>query len=167
LAKEQKEMKIDNRKHINKIWLTKAFITLLFTLSIVAILIFKVFDRPGVVINKYYLIIIVSVLFILVNVISWWRNPYYFFFSDEEDMLIFRFYPLGIFFSKKNSVQIPKAKFIGFELKRYFMGREEKIILIQNYRNRIAKYPPINLSAVKKEDREKLKIILSAYSRKN
>jgi hypothetical protein len=63
-------------------------------------------------------------------------------------------------------VQIPKQHFVKFEIVKYFFGFEEKLILYQNYRNKVAKYPPISLSAVDKADKEKLKNTLQRYSGK-
>lgn len=159
-------MKIDNQKNIYRIWLRKMAFTIIFTASIITVMFLKAFDHPESPITKYHVIIAISVVFIIISTIGVFRNPYYFYFDDSKDVLVFRYYPVGIFNSKKNSVQIPKQQFVKFEIVKYFFGMEEKLILYQNYRNKVAKYPPITLSAVDKADKEKLKNILQRYSEK-
>ncbi|MEX0987927.1 MAG: hypothetical protein WD052_10655 [Bacteroidales bacterium] len=159
-------MKIDNQRNIYRIWLRKLVFTIIFTASIVAVIFLNIFEQPDSPITKYHLIIAISAVFIVMSIIGVLRNPYYFYFDDTNDVLIFRYYPAGIFNSRKNSVQIPKEHFVRFEITKYFLRTEEKLILYQHYRNKIAKYPPICLSAVDKTDREKLKNTLQRYSRK-
>jgi len=160
-------MKIDNQKSIYRIWLRKMVFTIVFTASIVIVMFLKIFDKPDSPITKYHLIIAISAVFIIISIINMLRNPYYFYFDDTNDVLVFKYYPVGLFNSRKNSVEIPKQHFVKFETSKFFLGTEEKLVLYQHYRNKIAKYPPISLSALSKAEREKLKMALTAYSRKN
>lgn len=159
-------MKIDNQKNIYRIWLRKMAFTIVFTASIIGVMFLKVFDHPESPVTKYHVIIAISAVFIIISAIGVLRNPYYFYFDDSKDVLVFRYYPVGIFNSRKNSVQIPKQQFVKFEIEKYFFGMEEKLILYQNYRNKVAKYRPITLAAVDKADREKLKNTLQRHSGK-
>ncbi len=159
-------MKIDNQKNIYRIWLRKMAFTIVFTASIITVMFLKVFDHPESPITKYHVIIAISAVFMIISAIGILRNPYYFYFDDSKDVLVFRYYPVGIFNSRKNSVQIPKQQFVKFEIEKYFFGLEEKLILYQNYRNKVAKYPPITLAALDKADCEKLKNMLQRYSGK-
>jgi hypothetical protein len=159
-------MKIDNQKNIYRIWLRKMVYTIVFTGSILGVLFLNIFDGADAAFTKYHVIILIAAIFIVISVIGVMRNPYYFYFSDSKDVLEFRYYPVGIFNSKKNSAQIPKQHFIKFETEKFFFGLEEKLILYQSYRNKVAKYPPISLSAVDATDRENLKKALQNYSRK-
>lgn len=157
-------MKIDNQKNIYRIWIRKLAFTVIFTASIIAIMFIKAFDQPEVAITRYHLIIAISAVFIVISVIGLLQNPYYFYFDDTKDVLMFRYYPVGFFNSRKNSVQIPKNQLVRFETTKFLLGMEEKLVLYQLYRKKVAKYPPISLSAVDKEDRIKLKKALEKYS---
>ena len=137
-------MKIDNQKSIYRIWLRKMVFTIVFTASIVIVMFLKIFDKPESPITKYHLIIAISAVFIVISIINMLRNPYYFYFDDRNDVLVFRYYPVGLFNSRKNSVEIPKQHFVKFETSKFFLGMEEKLVLYQNYRNKVAKYPPIS-----------------------
>ncbi len=160
-------MKIDNQRAIYRIWLRKMVFTIFFTSTIIIILFLNIFDKVDSPITKYHLIIAISAVFIVISIINAMKNPYYFYFNDVEDLLVFRYYPVGLFNSRKNSVQIPKKHFVKFEISKFFFGMEEKLVLHQFYRNKIAKYPPISLSALSKKEKEKLKMALTAYSRQN
>jgi hypothetical protein len=157
-------MKIDNQRNIYRIWLRKLVFTIVFTAAIVAILFLKIFDQSEGPITKYHLIIAISLVFVVMSIIGYLRNPYYFYFDDINDVLVFRYYPAGLLNSRKNSIQIPKKDFVKFEIQKFFLGMEEKVILHQLYRKKVAKYKPISLSAVDKADREKLKAVLTRYS---
>lgn len=123
----------------------------------------KWFDNPEGDLNKYHLIIALSAVYIIISLINYFRLPYFVHFSDVNEMIILRYYPLSIFNSRKNSIEIPKKQFVRFETKKFFLGMEEKLIIYQNFRNKIAKYPPISLSAVDKKDRERIKNALRKY----
>jgi hypothetical protein len=159
-----KVMKIDNQRNIYRIWIRKLVFTIVFTIAILAIVFLNIFDQPDAPITKYHLVIAISVVFIIFSIIGYMRNPYYFYFDDTNDVLVFRYYPVGLFNSRKNTIQIPKQHFVKFETKKFFLGTEEQIILHQLYRKKVAKYKPISLSAVDKADREKLKNVLARYA---
>jgi len=136
---------------------------IIFPLLIVLILLTSWFDNPDGELSKYHLVIAISAVYFVVSLFNYLRNPYFIFFSDGGEMLILRYYPLSIFNHKKNSIEIPKTQFLKFELNKFFFGMEEKLIVYQNYRNKIAKYPPISLSALSKKDRERILAALQKY----
>lgn len=156
-------MKIDNKKHVYRIWLRKMIFTIVFTLSVVVVLFLDIFERPDSSITRYHVIIALALVFIIISVINSLRNPYYFYFEDKEGMLVFRFYPVGFFNSRKNSIEIPKQHLVKFEIIKFFLGMEEKLVLYQVYRKKVAKYPPISLSGLTHTERSKLKEALSLY----
>ena len=158
-------MKIDNQKTVYRIWLRKLIFTIAFTASVVIVLFLDVFDQPDSIITKYHLIIAIAVVLIIISLIGILKSPYYFYFDDINDVLVFRYYPIGFFNSKKNSVQIPKQNFVKFKTSKFFLRTQEKLILYQVYRKKVAKYPPISLSALTKQEREALKETLKQYTK--
>jgi hypothetical protein len=153
-------MKLDNKQNTYRIWIRRLIMAISFTVLIIIILLTTWFDNPDGELTKYHLIIAIAVVYFIISLFNYLRNPYFLFFSDGGEMLILRYYPLSIFNNKKNSIEIPKKQFQKFEIKKFFFGMDEKLIVIQNYRNKIAKYPPISLSAVSKSDRERIKSAL-------
>jgi len=77
-----------------------------------------------------------------------------------------RYYPIRIFNQKKHSIEIPKSRFVKYETEKYFFGMKERIFLYQKTQNGIARYPGIHLSAVDKEDIERIKKSLQQFMKK-
>lgn len=90
-------------------------------------------------------------------------NYQYIFFSDETEKLIIRYFNAGIAGGKKNSLEIDKRAFAGYKTESKFFGLITKITLFQKFREGVAKYPPVYLSALSKEEKSKLLNILSSY----
>ena len=74
-----------------------------------------------------------------------------------------RYYPVSMFTSRKNSIEIPKQQFLKYELKPFLLGTQHYLILHQKFRGKEAKYPLISLSALEKEDRRSLLQSLDRY----
>jgi hypothetical protein len=159
-------MKIDNQRNIYRIWLRKLIITIIFVMSIIAIVFLNILNKPDSTITKYHLVIAIAIVYIIVSLIGALRNPYYFHFHDTTDMLVIRYYPVSLFNHKKNSIEIPIQQFVKFDIKKFFFGIDEKLIVYQNYRKKVANYPPISLSALNRDDRDRLKIVLTRYAKK-
>jgi hypothetical protein len=88
------------------------------------------------------------------------------FFSDEGEKLVFRYFNAGIVGGKKNSVEISKRTFAGYKTESRLFGLVRSIILLQQMGNGVAKYPPIFISALSKDQRAKLYSSLNAYAPK-
>ena len=159
-------MKIDNQRNVYKVWLRKLIITILFVMFIIALVFINLFVDPDSSITKYHIAIAISIVYIIISLVGMFRNPYYFHFHDTKDMLVIRYYPVGLFNHKKNSIEIPIQHFVKFEIEKFFLGTGEKLIVYQNYRQKVAKYPPISLSAVDRTDRDRLKVVLTRYSKR-
>lgn len=85
-------------------------------------------------------------------------------FSDEEDYIVFRYFTAGILGGKKNSVEIKKTTFSGFKIETRFFGLIQSIILFQKFQQGIATYPPIYISALKREEKAKVIKSLNLYT---
>ena len=130
--------------------------TIVFTLAIIIILFLPWFDEPDALFTKYHAIIFIALVYILINLVNYLKRPYFVAYSDQGEKIIMRYYPLSLFTSRKNSIEIPKTQFVKYEIKPFLFGTQQWIILYQNFRNKEAKYPPISFSAVDKEDQEKI-----------
>lgn len=156
-------MEIDNKKNTYRIWLSRMILTIIFTVAILLTLFVSWFDNPQSPVSKYHVIIIISLIYIVVNLYNYLKRPYFIYYSDKGEMIVMRYYPLSLFNSQKHSIEIPKKQLIRFELESFMFGSQQRIILYQNFRNKEAKYPPVSLSALEKEDRERLLQSLRKY----
>lgn len=158
-------MQIDNQRNIYRIWLSRLVMTVIFALVILAFVFISWFDNLESGITKYHFIILVCVIYLAINWVNYLKRPYYVSYSDKGEMLVIRYYPVGMFTSRKNSIEIPQKQFAKFELQKFFFGTQQKLILVQKFRGKEAKYPPISLSALDQGDREKMLESLKSYIR--
>jgi hypothetical protein len=156
-------MKIDNQRNTYRIWLSRLIMTTLFALIIVVLLFVPWFDNPDSGFTKYHIMIIVCGMYLIINLINYLKRPYFVSFSDQGEMLVIRYYPVSMFTSRKNSIEIPKQQFLKYELKPFLLGTQHYLILHQKFRGKEARYPLISLSALEKEDRQSLLQSLDKY----
>jgi hypothetical protein len=156
-------MKIDNQRNTYRIWLSRLIMTTVFALLIVVLLFVPWFDNPESGFTKYHIIIVVCGIYLIINVINYLKRPYFVSYNDQGDMLVIRYYPVSMFTSRKNSIEIPKQQFLRYDLKPFLLGTQHYLILQQRFRGKEAKYPPVSLSALEKEDRLKLLQALDKY----
>ena len=156
-------MKVDNQRNTYRIWLSRLVMTIVFTLIVLLIVFLPWFEETEYWLTKYHVIIIISAVYVVVNWINFLKRPYFVSYNDQGEMLVVRYYPVSMFTSRKHSIEIPKKQFVKYELKPFLFGTQHKLILVQNFRGKEAKYPPISLSTLEKKDREKMLQSLSKY----
>lgn len=156
-------MKLDNQRNTYRIWISRLVTAIVFTLVIVLIIFIPWFDEADSTFGKYSLIIIIATIYIVINIYNYLKHPFFISYSDHGEMIVLRYYPLSLFTARKHSIEIPKKQFIKYELKSFLLGREQKIILYQNFRDKIAKFPPISLSALDQNSRKQLLDSLDKY----
>lgn len=160
-------MKIDNQRNTYRIWLSRLIMTTVFALIIVVLIFIPWFDNPDAGITKYHIIIVVCGIYLIINLINYLKRPYFVSYNDQGDMLVIRYYPVSMFTSRKNSIEIPKQQFLRYDLKPFLLGTQHYLILHQKFRGKEAKYPPVSLSALDKEDRLSLLQSLDKYITQN
>jgi hypothetical protein len=156
-------MRIDNQRNTYRIWIRRLLMAISFTVVIIILIFVSWFDDPELWLTEYHVIVLVALIYVVVNILLSMKAPYFIAFSDHGEMILLRYYPLNLFNSKKHSIEIPKQQFVKYELKSFFFGRHQKIILYQHFRNRVVGYPPISLSALEKDDRDRMLASLQKY----
>jgi hypothetical protein len=158
-------MKLDNQKNTYRIWIRRLVMAILFTMAIIVLIFVPWPDAPPFWLNKYFLIIVLAVAYVVINTVNYLKAPYFVYYSDQGEMIVFRYYPLSMLTSRKNSIEIPKKQFVRYELKPFLFGTQQKIILYQHFRDRVVPYPAVSLSAVDEEDRARILASLQKYAR--
>jgi hypothetical protein len=156
-------MKFDNRKNTYKIWFRKFLLTAILLTLIILFGFSEYFKKPVLGLDKSFYLISLGIIYVILIIINAMLKHDFVFYGDVGDKIIMRYYPIRVMNRKKNSIEIPKNKFVRFEIEKFFFGMKERIILFQKTRNGIARYPAVSLSAVDRQDRERLKIALSQY----
>jgi hypothetical protein len=90
-------------------------------------------------------------------------NYQYISYSDESENIVFRYFTSGIIGGRKNSIEINKNAFSGYKTESRFFGLIQSITLFQKFQEGVAKYPPVYLSALSKEEKSKLFRSLNQY----
>jgi len=106
--------------------------------------------------------IILLAIFLLIIFLPILLNYHYVSFSDEGENIIFRYFSMGIIPGNKNSVEINKRTFSGFTLEKKFFNLSQSITIYQRLKEGVAKYPPIYITALKRE--EKARVLNSLIS---
>ena len=157
-------MLIDNQRNTYRVWLSRLVLTIVFALIILAIVFLPWFDESENWLTKYHVAIFISAIYIIVNWINFLKRPYFVSYNDQGEKIVVRFYPVSMFTNRKNSIEIPKKQFVKYELKPFLLKTQHYLILHQNFRGKVVPYPRISLSAMDKQDREKMLQSLDKYS---
>lgn len=124
-----------------------------------------VFDNPVFGINRELYIIVTCAIYLLVNIYRFVLDLNYIYFNDFDDKLVFKFYTLRPFMQKRRSIEIKKESFCKFKIKKSIAGQKKSLILFQLVKNKVAKYPPISISALNEEEYNNLLSSLNAVSK--
>ncbi|MGQ1910885.1 hypothetical protein ACT3CE_14000 [Marinifilum sp. RC60d5] len=132
-------------------WIKFAYYLFTF-LYLAAIVLFLYLDID----NQYIVIGLMSAVFVAAIIISLSLSLNYIIYKVSDNKIILRYYPLHPFHENFKSIEIPKSSFAYFEINSKIMGLKPELILFQQTKNGIAKYPPICLSALAKKDVKKI-----------
>jgi hypothetical protein len=91
-------------------------------------------------------------------------NYQFIFFSDDGEKIVFRYFTTGLVGGRKNSVEINKMSFSGYKIETRFFGLIQSIILFQKFQEGVAKYPPVYISALSREEKAKVIKSLNMYT---
>jgi hypothetical protein len=110
--------------------------------------------------------IIFAAIWLFIALLPMFLNYQYISYSDEGEAIVFRYFTSGIVGGRKNSVEIDKRTFAGYKTERRLFGLISSIILYQYFKEGVAKYPPIYISALNKADKAKLLTSLNMHTPK-
>lgn len=158
-------MFFDNRKTVVRVYLRKMIIASVTVFLIIGIMATGWFENDVLGIPKNWWIIIVTFLYICTIIISWMRLLNYIYFSDEGDKIIIRYYPIRPLVQKKKAIQIPKIGLVGYDIRSSMLGLRTSIVFKQRVKGKIATYPPIGITALKKKELELLRKQVERYVR--
>lgn len=149
-------MVINIEKTIIRKKLFSLYKTVFLILAIVAIVVVDLYYSNFFGFEVYILYIILGSMYLISVIFNLIRDYNYIFYSDEGEKIIFRYFSPGAFTSKKNSIEINKPLFAGYRIEKTFLGLKEKIILSQKTKTGIANYPPVSITALSTEEKNKL-----------
>jgi len=155
-------MIIDTKEEAMTLRKTITFVVIVYALSIALTVIF-------VPVRAIVLMICgaLSLCFLLFYWFQYKMEYTYFYFSNNSKNLVFKFYTLRNFYGKPKSIEIPKPYFIKYDIVTSFFKKKDSIILYQKTPKGIAKYPPISITLLNKNQKTELKRTLFAEVKKS
>ncbi len=149
-------MEIDITQKAIKVKLRKLFLTIIFVALLLVVYIGD-FVEPLFGINENYSALVVVLIYILIFLYFHILDLNYIYYTDENGKIILRYYSLRSITKGYKSIEIPKKEFVKFEIQKSFYDLKEYLILFQRMKKGVAKYPPVSISALNHDEREKLK----------
>ena len=157
-------MTFDNSKTIYGVRIKLFFATILMLGYVGVVYAAKLIKFPVLGLDDSIWTLILVAIYLFFDFLPSILNYQYIYYSDEDENIVFRYFTAGIVGGRKNSVEIKKNTFSGFQTESKYFGLKRSLILFQKSGQRIAKYPPIYISALTKEQSEKLLKSLAAYA---
>jgi hypothetical protein len=125
-------------------------------LILIAILSFILFsdfyDNPILGKSREFYAIIISVLYVITNVYRFFLDLNFINYSDQEGKITLRYFSLRPFMQKHKSIEISKNSFIKYEIISKAAGLKKYLILYQRVQHKVAKYPPISITALSNDE---------------
>jgi hypothetical protein len=154
-------MTFDNSKQIISFRIKLFVATVLFLVYVALAYVAKLIKFPILGLSDTAWTLILVIIYLIIAFVPMFLNYQYVYFSDEGEALIFRYFNAGIVGGKKNSIEISKKTFAGYKTESRYLGLMLSLVLFQHVGQRIAKYPPVHISALNKDQRNKVIYSLS------
>jgi hypothetical protein len=154
--KTSANMEINIQRTILKKYLQAFILAIVVVVFISILLITYLYEDQLFGLTKYHLVIIFASSYLLYIIFNALRQFHYIYFSDAGDRIVLRYFPIGLFTSKKNSIEIGKNEFAGYEIHKQWFGIREKLILKAKTGKGMAKYPPVSITALNSKEKESL-----------
>jgi hypothetical protein len=157
-------MTLDNSKTIVGIRIKLFGATIVFLAYIILAFAANIIKFPLLGMSDTLWTVILTIIYVFIAILPMILNYQFVFYSDDTDKIVFRYFTSGIVGGKKNSVEIDKRSFGGYKTEKRMFGLVQSIVLFQNFREGVAKYPPVYISAMTKEEKAKVFKSLNSYS---
>ncbi|MCX6332758.1 MAG: hypothetical protein NT092_00455 [Bacteroidia bacterium] len=159
-------MTFDNSRTIISFRIKLFFATVLLIAWLIVVYLAEKIKFPLLGMSDTAWTLILVAIYLVINLIPMVRNFQFVSFSDEGDDIVFKYFFAGIVGGKKNTISISKRTFAGYNYEKKYLGLVKSIILLQRMGQGIAKYPPVYISALTREQKAKLLSWLNQYSSK-
>jgi hypothetical protein len=157
-------MTLNNGKSVINLKITRRLSIIIFLAYLIIVYVAEIIKFPLLGMNRLAWTMTVLLIFLLIILLPVILNYQYLSYSDEGENIIFRYYSTGFIAGNKNSVEINKKTFSGFKLEKKIFGLMQRITLYQRLKGGVAKYPPVYISALKREEKAKILKSLNSFA---
>lgn len=98
--------------------------------------------------NKASLAIIISIIYLCFLMYNYIIDYNFISFSDEGSKLVFHYISTRPLNKNRKAIEISKSKFEGYKIEKSIFGMKKEIVFSVKTQNGVAKYPPLNISAL-------------------
>jgi hypothetical protein len=149
-------MTFDNSRTIISLRIKLFGATVIFLTYVALAYVAKIIKFPLLGISDTAWTIILVVIYFFIAFLPMFLSYQFISYSDEGESIVFRYFTAGIVGGKKNSVEINKKSFSGYKIESSLFGLIQSIYLFQQFKEGVAKYPPIYISALNMEEKNKI-----------
>lgn len=147
---------IENSKYVLNNRKRMYIYTIALAMVIPFILLSDLFEKPIFGISKYVIAVSLICIYSGYYLIRYLLDLNFIHFNIESGKIIFRYYSLRPINRQHRSIEIPITSFGGFRIQKRFFGLKNELILYQKLQGKLAKYPPISITALNKEQTQLL-----------
>ena len=156
-------MVIDIQRTVIKTQLRRFLTLIAFMIVAAAIILIGSLMENFLGITKYRWALIVAGIYIISIIVEALFELNYIYFSDEDDLIVLRYFSMSMFNRQKNSIEIPKKVFRGYQIEKSFFGLKKKIVLLQRLKDRDVKYPAVSVTGLNANEFQLLIKTLDKY----
>jgi len=157
-------MKFDTKDEFEAQRAKMAFIFLFFSTIVTIGFMYDFYQKYLIPMPSWIYSIFFIIIFIIYFVLRTQKKYHIIFFDDEEEpnVITIKFSPLSSLSGKSRMIKIPKNSLYKFEIEKKFYNLRKELVLYQNTKKGIAKYPgiPINLLS-----NEKLNLLIETLNK--
>ncbi|MCX6254278.1 MAG: hypothetical protein NTV31_07360 [Bacteroidia bacterium] len=157
-------MTFNNSKTIISLRIKLFGATIVFLAYIVLTYIAKLIKYPLLGMSDTAWTLILVAIYLFIAFLPMFLNYQFISYSDEGENIVFRYFTAGVVGGRKNSVEINKKYFSGYKIESRFFGFIQSVTLFQQFKEGVAKYPPVYISALTREERAKVLKSLNSFA---
>lgn len=160
-------MKFDNKGDYERLRGQLAVVTIVFATLIAAGVLYDFYEQYLFPIPSWIYSLFFAVLFVLYLIYRHHKRYQIIIYDDEEapQHIILKFYSMTSFAPKYNMVKIPKNSLVKIEIQKAFYNRRDELIIYQKVKEGIAKYKPISLTGLNKQNKQLLLETLDSFAK--
>ena len=145
-------MIIDIQRTVIKTQLRRFVSLILFFLGIIVVLLINGWGGEVWGMNSHSLALWIGLVYVFSLALESIFELNYIYYSDQGGTIIFRYFSMSVLNRKKNSIEIPKEEFGGYEVHTSLWGLKKKIVLFHRYKGQNAPYPAVSITGLSKEE---------------
>ncbi len=160
-------MKFDNKSEYERIRGQLALVTIFFSTLIALGILYDIYETYLFPIPSWIYSIFFALLFALYLIYRSKKKYQIIIYDDEESPqhIIVKFYSMTSFIPKYNMIKIPKNSLYKIEVTKVFYNQREELIIYQRLKEGVAKYKPISLTGLSKQNRQLLLETLDSFAK--